>query len=269
MKEYIISAPAPRIIGRVNWVGFYSLYLKEVKRFINVGVQTVAAPVITTLLFLAIFSLALGKAVQMVGGVPFIHFLAPGLIVMTMSQNAFANTSSSMVISKVQGNIVDVLMPPISPIEFVMAYALAGTTRGLLVGLVSYIGIAIFVAVPVDNIWVIFLFGFLSSMMLSLLGLVSGIWSDKFDHMAAITNFIITPFSFLSGTFYMIQQLPEPFYTIAHYNPFFYMIDSFRGGFLGFTESPASRAFMILTMVNIGLILLAWILVKRGYKLKS
>ena len=256
-------------MGAVNWIGAYSLYRKEVMRFFNIAVQTVAAPVVTTLLFLAIFTLALGKAVQTVGGVPFTYFLAPGLIVMTMVQNAFANNSSSMVIGKVQGNIVDVLMPPISPTEFVFAYAMAGITRGMLVGLVSYIAIAVFIDVPVTYPLLILLFSFLASLMLSLLGLIAGIWSDKFDHMAAITNFVITPFSFLSGTFYQIERLPEPFVTIAYFNPFFYMIDAVRGGFLGQVESSFLSAFIVLTTVNIALAIWAWWLVKTGYKLKQ
>lgn len=259
----------PRQLGMVNWIGVYNLYMKEVMRFMNIAVQTIGAPVVTTFLFLTIFVLALGGAVKTIGGVHFIEFLAPGLIVMTMAQNAFANTSSSMVIGKVQGNIVDVLMPPISPLEFVIAYALAGTTRGIVVGVASFIAMYIFVDFPIANIGQIILFGLLSCLMLSLMGLVAGIWSEKFDQMAAITNFIITPFSFLSGTFYMIDRLPEPFFTLAHFNPFFYMIDSFRGGFLGWSESSLVTAFLVLTFVNLGLGFWAFMMVKTGYKLKS
>ena len=253
----------------INWIGFGNLYIKEVKRFINVGFQTVASPVVLTLLFLAIFALALGKAVQMVAGFSFIVFLAPGLMVMSMVQNAFANTSSSIMIAKLQGTIVDVLMTPLSVTEILAAYLLAGATRGLLVGLASYIGIIIFVDVPVMHIGWILVFSILSSFMLASLGFIGGIWSEKFDHMAAITHFIITPLSFLSGTFYQIERLPEPFYTIAHFNPFFYMIDGFRGGFLGVFESPPMLSMMILLISNIALLFLAWMMVKSGYKLKG
>lgn len=259
----------PRSYGQINWIGWGNLYMKEVRRFLNVATQTVMAPVVTTLLFLAIFSLALGRAVQTVHDVPFPVFLAPGLIVMAMVQNAFANTSSSLVISKVQGNIVDVLMPPIAPFEMVTAYALAGVTRGLVVGIVTGLVMWIFVPFPMAHPGLVLFHGFFASLMLSLIGMIGGIWADKFDHMAAITNFVITPFAFLSGTFYSIERLPEPFYTLAHFNPFFYMIDGFRSGFIGASDAHYLLGIGVMLGINAVLSVVAWRMVSTGYKLKN
>lgn len=259
----------PRRFGRINWIGAGYLYLKEVRRFLNVFTQTIAAPVVTTLLFLAIFTLALGRAVETVDGVPFAVFLSPGLIIMAMAQNSFANTSSSLVISKIQGNIVDVLLPPISPFEFVSAYALGGVTRGMLVGLVTGTAMAFFVDLTIFNLFFIVYHAFMASLMLSLLGIIGGIWSEKFDHMAAFTNFVITPFSFLSGTFYSINRLPEPFYTLTQFNPFFYMIDGFRYGFIGRADSEPLIGLIVMAGVNTALFLWAWRWAKSGYKLKA
>ena len=265
----LIQVPTPRSYGLINWVGAWNLYLKEVRRFLNVYTQTIAAPMVTTLLFLAIFSLALGRAVEMVNGVPFATFLAPGLIVMAMAQNAFANTSSSLVISKVQGNIVDVLMPPISAFEFVASYALGGVTRGLVVGLATGIGMSFFVDLPLANPLFILMHGFFAALMLALLGIIGGIWSEKFDHIAAVTNFVITPFSFLSGTFYSISRLPEPFYSAAFFNPFFYMIDGFRYGFIGKADAEPLLGAAVMLGVNILLWGIAWRMVHTGYRLKA
>ncbi|MTI11220.1 ABC transporter permease [Curvivirga aplysinae] len=259
----------PRRFGRINWIGASYLYVKEVKRFLNVFTQTVAAPVITTLLFLAIFTLALGRAVETVNGVAFASFLAPGLIMMSMAQNAFANTSSSLVISKIQGNIVDVLLPPISPFEFTAAYTLGGVTRGTLVGFVTAIAMSFFVDMSIHNLFFVIFHAVMASMMLSLLGILGGLWSEKFDHIAAVTNFVIMPFSFLSGTFYSITRLPEPFYTLTQFNPFFYMIDGFRYGFIGQSDSVPMIGVAVMLGVNAALFLSAWRWVKSGYKLKA
>ncbi len=261
--------PMPRRYGAVNWVGLWTLYLKEVRRFVKVFTQTVAAPVVTSLLFLAIFTLALGRAVEVVNGVPFALFLAPGLIVMTMAQNAFANTSSSIMISKIQGNIVDVLMPPISPGEFVCAYALAGTTRGVVVGLAAGLGMSVFVDIGVQHWGYVLFYAVTGSMMLSLLGMLGGIWAEKFDHIQAVTNFVITPFAFLSGTFYSISRLPETIQTLAHFNPFFYMIDGFRYGFIGQSDAVPALGVAVMLGINAVLWLAAWRLVSVGYNLKD
>jgi len=263
------DGPEPRRYGAVNWVGLWTLYLKEVRRFVKVFTQTIAAPVVTSLLFLAIFTLALGRAVEVVNGVPFALFLAPGLIVMTMAQNAFANTSSSIMISKIQGNIVDVLMPPISPGEFVCAYALGGTTRGVVVGLAAGLGMSVFVDIGVQHWGYVLFYAVTGSMMLSLLGMLGGIWAEKFDHIQAVTNFVITPFAFLSGTFYSISRLPETIQTLAHFNPFFYMIDGFRYGFIGQSDAAPALGIAVMLGINAVLWLAAWRMVSVGYNLKA
>ena len=261
--------PTPRLIGPVNWRGLWTLYMKEVRRFLNVFTQTLLAPMITTLLFLAIFTLALGRAVQQIGGVSFAQFLAPGLIMMAMVQNAFANTSSSIVSAKVQGNIVDILMPPLSPWELTLGVVGGGVTRGLLVGLT--VGVAMTFVVPVsihDPLFIVF-HAVNASLMLALLGLIGGIWAEKFDHIAAVTNFVITPFSFLSGTFYSIERLPETWHAVALMNPFFYMIDGFRYGFIGHADGSLIVGMLLLLAVNIALWTLAHRMIATGYRLKA
>ena len=259
---------APRRYGAVNWLGLWTLYVKEVRRFWNVATQTVAAPIVTTLLFLAVFSLALGGGSQAVAGVPYVQFLAPGLIVMAMTQNAFANTSSSLVIAKVQGNIVDLLMPPLSPFEQTAGLALGGLTRGLVVGTAVAIGMSPFVTIAVHSWGFVLFHAIAASLLLALLGVLGGLWSEKFDHLAAVSNFVITPLAFLSGTFYSTQRLPEPWLTVAHMNPFFYMIDGFRYGFTGHADGSLSIGIALMTAANLGLALLAHRLFRAGYRLK-
>jgi ABC-2 type transport system permease protein len=261
--------PEPRAIGAVNWTGLWTLYRKEVSRFLKVFTQTVAAPVVTTLLFYAIFSLALGGIVRMAGTVPFLEFLAPGLVMMSMVQNAFANTSSSVMISKIQGNIVDVLMPPLSPAELAVAYVGGGVTRGILVGVVTFTAIRVFVPVGIHAPLFILFHGIAASMLLSLLGVIGGIWSEKFDHIAAVTNFVVTPLAFLSGTFYTIDRLPESWQVVAHFNPFFYMIDGFRYGFIGQSDGTLDIGLAVMTGVNVALWLVVWRMLATGYKLKA
>ncbi len=261
--------PAPRAYGAVNWLGLKTLAWREIRRFIKVHTQTIWAPVITTLLFLAVFALALGGAVQEKGGVPFVEFLVPGLIIMAMAQNAFANTSSSIIISKVQGNIVDTLMPPLSPIELVVGFAAGGIVRGMVVGGVVAICLIPLVTIHVSSpFWIVF-HGLMASTMLSLLGIAGGVWSEKFDHIAAVTNFIVTPLSFLSGTFYTIDRLPDAWRMAAHFNPFFYMIDGFRYGFIGHTDTNPLLGAAVMLGVNAGLALLCWRMFARGYKLRA
>jgi ABC-2 type transport system permease protein len=263
------SPPAVRTIGIVNWLGFWTLYSREVRRFFKVATQTVAAPVVTTLLFLAVFVLALGGAGRGAGGTSFAEFLTPGLIMMSIMQNAFANTSSSLVISKVQGNIVDVLMPPLSGGELTLAYALGGVTRGLVVGLVVSVAIAFFVPLRIADFPAILFYGIAASLLLSLLGVLAGIWAEKFDHMAAVTNFIVTPLSFLSGTFYSVDRLPEGWRFLAHLNPFFYMIDGFRYGFIGHADGSLAIGVAVMIAVNAALFLLCFRLIASGYRLKA
>lgn len=259
----------PRHYGLINYIGFWSLCRKEIMRFLAVYTQTLIAPVMTSLLFLAIFDLALGGAVRQVHGVDFTSFIAPGLIIMGMAQNAFANTSSSLVIAKVQGNVVDILLPPISSLEFVVAFVVGGIVRGSTVGICSAIAMMLFLPLAIHNIFAIIAFGILGSAMLSLLGILGGIWSHKFDHIAAVTNFIIVPFTFLSGTFYSVERLPSFFYQLTQFNPFFYMIDGFRYGFIGRADADIWLGLAVLLAVNCIFGLLAYILVDRGYNLKT
>lgn len=252
-----------------NWLGLWTLYSREVRRFFKVYTQTLVAPIVTTLLFLAVFALALGGAVKHVGEVPFLEFLGPGLVMMAIAQQAFANTSSSIVIAKVQGNIVDTLMPPLNAHELTFAYAAGGATRGVVVGALICAIMAFFIPMSIASIFFIVFHGVMAALMLSLLGVIGGVWSDKFDHIAAVTNFIVTPLSFLSGTFYSIEQLPELARFLAHLNPFFYMIDGFRYGFIGQADSDLLIGVIVLTAVNAVLWIISYRMFKSGYKLKA
>lgn len=260
---------APRPMGPVNWRGLWELYLKEVRRFMKVWLQTLVTPLVTALLFMAVFALSPGHDVRMVGNMSFLEFLAPGLIIMTMVQNAFANTSSSVMIAKVQGNIVDILMPPLSAWELTLGLGLGGVTRGLIVGVAVAVGLMPFTDLHVSNVFYILYHGVGASLILSLLGVLAGVWSDKFDHMAAVTNFVITPLSFLSGTFYSIDRLPEGARFLAHINPFFYMINGFRYGFIGQDDGLQGIGLLVVGATNIVLLLLCWSLIRSGYKLKA
>lgn len=259
----------PRDIGTINWIGLWTLTTKETQRFLTVYWQTIIAPVISTILFYAVFSIALGGAGRTAAGIPYMDFLTPGLIMMSMAQNAFANTSSSMVISKVQGNIVDVLMPPLTATELATGYTLGGLARGVAVGVVSILTLAPFSGVPLHAPLFILFHGVMGSMLMALLGLIGGIWSMKFDHLAAVTNFIIMPATFLSGTFYTAGQLPEMWRFLCHLNPFFYMIDGFRYGFTGVTDGSLNTGIIVMLVSNIVLWLLCLAMLKKGYKLKS
>jgi ABC-2 type transport system permease protein len=258
-----------RRFGAVNWLGFWTLYQKEVRRFMKVYTQTLLAPMVTTLLYLSIFLLALDGAGRTVGGVAYGTFLAPGLMMMSMTQNAFANTSSSIVISKVQGNIVDLLMPPISAAEAVLALALGGATRGIVVGVAVALAVMVFVHLPLQSPGLVVFYGCFGSLMLSLLGIIGGIWSEKFDQIAAVTNFIVTPASFLSGTFYSVEALPERWRFIAHLDPFFYMIDGFRAGFIGHADADPAIGMAVMVGLDAALLGLAYAMFARGYKLKA
>ncbi len=271
------NAPRPgeRRFGRVNWLGLQTLYMKEIRRFMKVAFQTVFAPVISTMLLLIVFMQAFGRADTVVNGLPYIIFLAPGLVMMAIITNAFANSSSSLIIAKVQGYIVDLLMPPISPAEMTVALVAGAATRGLLVGVVTAITSAIFmayaggltvtIAAPLAAIY----FGLSGALIFAFLGVIGGVWAEKFDQLAMITNFVITPLTFLSGTFYAIGGLPEPFYTFSQFNPVFYLIDGLRYGFTGVTEAPLMVGVLVTLALNIALAAFSYALIKSGYKLKS
>ncbi len=260
---------APRAIGRVNWLGLWTLYQKEVRRFLKVFVQTVAAPMVTSLLFLLVFTLALGRGDMVIGGVSYSEFLAPGLIMMAIAQNAFANTSSSIVVAKVQGNIVDTLMPPLGPAELTAGFALGGVTRGLAVGLSTLLAMWLFVPVTFAHPEFVLFHALSAALLLSLLGIIGGIWADKFDHIAAVTNFVIVPLTFLSGTFYSTERLPGIWYELAHVNPFFFMIDGFRYGFIGHADAPPLAGIAVMTGCNLVLLAVSYTMLKSGYKLKA
>jgi ABC-2 type transport system permease protein len=256
-------------MGAVNWIGLWTLYLREVRRFLKVFTQTLLAPMVTTLLFLAVFVLALGGDTRVVAGMPFTEFLAPGLIVMAIAQNAFANTSSSIMISKIQGNIVDTLMPPFTAHELTFGIVMGGATRGICVGFAVALAMAFFADLSIHHWGYIFYHGFMAALMLSLLGTIGGIWSEKFDHISAVTNFVITPLSFLSGTFYSIQRLPEAAQIAAHFNPFFYMIDGVRYGFTGHADGSLMAGMFVMAGVNIFLWTVCTGMFASGYKLKA
>jgi ABC-2 type transport system permease protein len=264
------------IIPRVNWIGLKTLYMKEVRRFFKVQTQTIWAPAITTLLFLVIFSVALGRGGREVLGVNFATFVAPGLIVMGMMQNAFANASFSFLSGKMQGTIVDFLMPPLSEGELMLAMVGAAMTRAVLVGLALYALMLLWPGVDLSlaHPWAVVWFGLMGSMFLSVLGLLSSIWAEKFDHNAAITNFIIAPLSLLSGTFYVIDNLAPAFQAVSRVNPFFYIISGFRFGFLGQSDIDDTNAAVIQTAVGLGamnavLALITYLVLRSGWKLKS
>lgn len=262
-------SPEPRRVGAINWIGLWTLYAKEVQRFVKVVGQTVFAPVVTTLLFLAIFHLAFGESRPPVGALPFEVFLAPGLVMMAVTQNAFANTSSSLLISKIQGNIVDLLMPPLSAAELLVAYVGAGLTRGLLVAAVVTLAMTPFVALPFAHpAWAVGVV-VLASVMMGLIGVLAGLWAEKFDHLAFITNFVVTPLAFLSGTFYSVGRLPEFAQGLAHVNPFFYAIDGFRHAITGQGDAPLWLGGAVLAGIDLALGAWALVLVRRGYNLKA
>ena len=260
----------PVQIGRVNWIGLWTLYCREVKRFVKVAMQTVIAPVITSMLFLMVFTVAVGDRAQLAGDVSFIAFLVPGLAMMAVLQNAFANSSSSLVVSKVQGNIVDLLMPPIGPGELLVGLALGGMTRGIAVGLVAVVVLGGFAGIGLPAAPLTALaFLVLGSLAMALAGVLAGVWSNKFDEMAAITNFLIQPLAFLSGTFYSVDRLPAPFDSIATFNPFFYAIDGFRSGLIGVGDRSVTIGLVGLVLVNGVLWYLCYRVLESGWRLKS
>ncbi|WP_379551965.1 ABC transporter permease [Qipengyuania sp. DGS5-3] len=264
------------VIAGINRVGLWSLYIKEVRRFLKVQTQTIWAPAVTTLLFLVIFSVALGRGGREVLGVSFSSFVAPGLIMMGMMQNAFANSSFSLLSGKIQGTIIDLLMPPLSEGELMAGIVGAAMTRALLVGCTVAAAMFLYpgVTLGIAHGWAIIWFGLMGAIMLSLLGLMTSIWSEKFDHNAAITNFVIAPLSLLSGTFYVIDNLAPAFQAISRANPFFYVISGFRYGFLGETDIGGATSDVVvaalgLLALNAVLALIAYRLLKSGWKIKN
>ena len=258
-----------RRFGLINWPGAWTLYKKEVLRFLIVWIQTIFSTLISSLLFLLVLSLAIGDDRGSVLGVSFISFLAPGLIAMQIIQQSFSHSSSSFMIGKIQGNIVDILYAPLSAAEITVATTLAAVTRSVMIAIISIIIFYFLVDLEIKNYSTLIIFTFLSSFALGALGVIAGLWAEKFDHMATVTNFIVTHLSFLSGTFYSIERLPEFLQTISKLNPFFYIIDGFRYSFLETSDGSIFIGAVYLFILCILLGLLAYLLLKKGYKLKS
>jgi ABC-2 type transport system permease protein len=270
-----LPPPGVPVIRNVNWGGLKTLYIKEVHRFFKVQLQTVWAPAVTTLLYLVIFTVALGgggRTVDLQGqAIHFADFVAPGLIVMGMLQNAFANASFSLLVGKIQGTIVDYLMPPLSTAELLAALTAGSVTRAFCVGGAVWLAMLLWPGVHVipQHLWAVLWFGFLGSLFLALMGTLTSIWATKFDHAAAIGNFVVAPLALLSGTFYSVDRLAPAFRTISHFNPFFYVISGFRYGFLGVADSPILVGGAAILGIDLVLGLICYLLIRSGWKLKS
>lgn len=264
----------PMITG-INRIGLLALYMKEVRRFLKVQTQTIWAPAVTTLLFLVIFTVALGRGGREVLGVDFASFVAPGLIVMGMMQNAFANSSFSLLGGKIQGTIIDYLMPPLSPGELMAAIVGAAVTRAIMVGGAVALAMVLWpsVSLSVEHMWAVVWFGLMGAVMLGLIGLATSIWAEKFDHNAAISNFIVAPLSLLSGTFYVIDNLAPAFQAVSRANPFFYVISGFRYGFLGQSDIGGASAVMVaaigLFVFNAAIAVAVYSVLRSGWRLKN
>ena len=258
-----------RRFGVINWIGFWTLYQKEVLRFLIVWIQTIFSPLISSLLFLLVLSLAIGNERGDILGVSFITFLAPGLIAMQVIQQSFSHSASSFMIGKIQGNIVDILYAPLSTGEVITAITLAAVTRSIMIATVSIVVFYFIIDFEIKNYFTLIAFTFLSSFTLGALGIIAGLWAEKFDHMATITNFVIVPLSFLSGTFYTIDRLPDFLQSISKANPFFYMIDGFRYSFIETSDGSILIGLIYLFILSISIWLIAYLLYKKGYKIKS
>jgi ABC-2 type transport system permease protein len=269
--SWVRTNPGEATLNGVNWGGLKTLYIKEVRRFFKVQLQTVWGPAVTTMLYLIIFTVAMGRTGRMVLGHPFADFLAPGLIVMAMLQNSFANSSFSLLVGKIQGTIVDYLMPPLSTGELIAGLVGAAVTRAFLVGGAVWLAMALWpgVSVEIRHPLAAFWFGLMGALLLAFLGVLTSIWAEKFDHAAMITNFVVAPLSLLSGTFYSVEQLAPTFRAISHLNPFFYVISGFRYGFLGMTDSPMMVGAIGLLALNVALWAICYSLLRSGWKIKN
>lgn len=265
-----ISEPGHRRIGTVNWVGLQTLVFKEVHRFIKVWTQTVAAPTITTCMFMAIFVWALGSTGRSPLDVPLGDFLAPGLMIMAVLQNAYQNPTSSILIAKISGSIVDVLMPPLSAVELTVGYVIGGVVRGIAVGMALWLAFLLWPGVSIAPVhwWAVIYYMIAAATFMSLFGILTAVWAEKFDHAAAINNFVVVPLTLLSGTFYTIDRLPKVLQTAADFNPFFYLIDGFRYGFIGRADSDLVTGVVLTLALNLVLWLAAYYVFRTGYRLK-
>lgn len=269
--DWTIRPPGDPSLHGVNWFGLKTLYAKEVKRFFKVQMQAVWAPAVTALLYFIIFTVAFGRGDRVILGVGFADFIAPGLVIMAMIQNSFANASFSLLVGKIQGTIVDYLMPPLSIGELIAGLVAASVTRAFLVGGAVWLVLWIWPGVDMvpEMIWPILLFGFLGSLMLAFFGLMTSLWAEKFDHAAMVTNFVVAPLALLSGTFYSVEALPDAFQTASYANPFFYVISGFRYGFIGAADSNVVLGAGLLIGLNVILFAACYALLKTGWKLRS
>jgi ABC-2 type transport system permease protein len=268
----ITNAPGVPVIRRVNWGGLRTLYVKEVRRFFKVQLQTIWAPAVTTLLYLIIFTLAFsGRGRDMVMGVPFAEFIAPGLIVMGMLNNAFQNASFSLLVGKIQGTIVDYLQPPLSTGELLVGLVGGAVTRAYCVGAAVWLAMLAWPGIHVipHHLWAVVWFGTLGAVFLAFIGVLTSIWAEKFDHAAAVTNFVIAPLTLLSGTFYSVDSLAPSFRLVSHLNPFFYIISGFRYGFLGVADSPIALGSVVVIVIDVVLGWVCYTALRKGWKLKS
>ncbi len=265
-KKYQIGT---RRFGRINWVGVYSLYKKETLRFLTVFGQTIVGPVVTAILFLLVISLAIGEDRVDVLGVPFIEFLAPGLIAMQVIQQTFSHSSSSLLMGKVMGNIVDVIGAPLSSAEVTLSVVLAAVTRGVIISVISIICFQLLIDIEIKNFTIFIVYLLLGSFIMGCAGFIAGLWADKFDHMATVTNFIIVPLSFLSGTFYSIDRLPNILKELSYYNPFFHIIDGFRFAFIANMDGSLNFGLIYLSVLSVIIWIVSYYLYKIGYKIKS
>jgi ABC-2 type transport system permease protein len=270
-QNAIVNEPGVPVIRNINLVGLKTLYIKEVRRFFKVQLQTIWGPAITTALFLVIFTVALGGGKREVLGHPFGDFIAPGLIMMGMMQNAFANSSFSLLVGKMQGTIVDYLMPPLSSGELLIALVAGAMTRAILVGAAIWIVMAFWPNVHVmpTHLWAVLVYGLLGSAMLSFIGVLTSIWAEKFDQSAAVGTFLIGPASLLSGTFYSIDKLAPAFQVFSRFNPFHYAISGFRYGFIGAADSPLVVGALVLLAINLVLGAICYALLRTGWRLKA
>ncbi len=253
----------------VNWVGAYTLYIKETLRFLSVFGQTIVGPIVTSILFLMVISLAIGETRPNVLGVEFIVFLAPGLIAMQVIQQAFSHSSSSLLMGKVMGNIVDMIGAPLSASEVTFAIILASITRAVMISIISIVVFSFFIEIEIKNYLIFISYLFISSFIMGAAGFIAGLWADKFDHMATVTNFVIVPLSFLSGTFYSLERLPNFIINLSYYNPFFHMIDGFRYSFINNMDGSIKFGLAYLATIAIIMWIIAYTLYKKGYKIKS
>ncbi len=256
-------------MGAMNWVGLQTLFAKEVRRFMKVAGQTVTSPVITALLYLVVFQQVLADRVQVYEGVSYVAFLIPGLIMMSATQNAFANSASSLTQSKINGNLVFILLPPLSPLEIFLAFTGAAIIRATLVATVLYATGWFFTPLPLAQPLLALSALLLSAGSLAVMGIIAGIMADKFEHMAAFQNYLIMPLSFLSGVFYSVQDLPPFWAAASHFNPFFYMIDGLRHGFFGQSDAPAVLSLSVVGVFFLALSAVALTLLQRGTRLRG